>query len=49
MQSVRAEAQAATIDTTHISADQITRLFAELMSQPPAVIEVMGKYIKAGE
>ena len=45
----RAEAQAATIETEHIGAEQVTRLFAELLNQPPAVLEVMGKYIKAGE
>ncbi len=45
----RAEAQAATIETEHIPAAQVIRLFDELMSQPPSVIEVMGRYIKAGE
>ena len=45
----QAEAKAATIETEHITAAEVTRLFAELMSQPAAVLEVMGKYIKAGE
>lgn len=45
----RAEAQAATIETEHIAASEVTRLFAELLNQPPAVLDVMGKYIKAGE
>lgn len=45
----QAEAKATTIEAEHIPAERVIKLFDELMSQPPAVLEAMSKYIKAGD
>ena len=45
----QAEASAATIEMEHIPAVDVIDNFQALMSQPPAVLEAMGKYIKVGE
>ncbi len=45
----QAETKGATIETEHIPAATVVKLFDELMNQPPAVLEVMSKYIKAGD
>ncbi|MPZ40810.1 MAG: hypothetical protein GEU95_22715 [Rhizobiales bacterium] len=43
------EAKKAKIHMEHISADVVTKSFAELLDQPPAVLEAMHKYLKPGE
>ena len=40
-----AEAKKAQIDINYISAEDVTRSFNEMMSQPPQVIEAMKKYL----
>jgi tripartite-type tricarboxylate transporter receptor subunit TctC len=44
-----AEAQKAKINIEAISADFVTKSFAELLNQPPKVLEAMNKYLKVGE
>ena len=44
-----AEMTAAQIDTYHIGADEVAQRFNAMISQPPEVVDAMGKYIKAGE
>jgi tripartite-type tricarboxylate transporter receptor subunit TctC len=39
----------AQIDTDHITADEVAQRFDAMISQPPNVVDAMGKYIKAGE
>jgi len=43
-----AEAKTAKIDMGLIPADQVTKLFKEMMSQPPQVLQAMDKYLKVG-
>jgi tripartite-type tricarboxylate transporter receptor subunit TctC len=43
-----ADAKKAKIDMAHISADQVGKLFGDLMEQPPEVLEAMNKYLKIG-
>jgi len=43
----RAEAKKAKIPMKHISAEQISKDFANLLNQTPEVLKEMGKYIKA--
>ncbi|MEQ1717947.1 MAG: tripartite tricarboxylate transporter substrate-binding protein [Hyphomicrobium sp.] len=44
-----ADATKAKIDMVYIAPDVVAKGFAEVLSQPPAVIEAMGKYMKPGE
>jgi tripartite-type tricarboxylate transporter receptor subunit TctC len=44
-----AEAEKAKINMEYISADEVTKMFAELLNQPPRVLEAMNKYLKVGE
>ena len=44
-----AEAKKAQIDINYISAQEVTKDFNEMMSQPPAVIETMKKYLVPAE
>ncbi|MGH6768155.1 MAG: Bug family tripartite tricarboxylate transporter substrate binding protein [Xanthobacteraceae bacterium] len=44
----QAESKKAKIHMQHISADDVTRMFKELMNQPPSVLEAMRKYLKVG-
>jgi tripartite-type tricarboxylate transporter receptor subunit TctC len=43
-----AEMKTAQIEIKHISADAVTQGFNTMISQPPQVLEAMGKYLKAG-
>ncbi|MBX9775132.1 MAG: hypothetical protein K2Y71_12045 [Xanthobacteraceae bacterium] len=43
------EAKKAKIHTEFISADAVTKMFGELLNQPPPVLEAMNKYLKVGE
>jgi tripartite-type tricarboxylate transporter receptor subunit TctC len=43
------EAKKAKIHTEYISADAVTKMFGELLNQPPQVLEAMNKYLKVGE
>jgi tripartite-type tricarboxylate transporter receptor subunit TctC len=43
------ESKKAKIHMEHISADQVTKWFGELLNQPPQVLEAMNKYLKVGE
>jgi tripartite-type tricarboxylate transporter receptor subunit TctC len=43
------ESKKARIHMEHISADQVTKWFGELLNQPPQVLEAMNKYLKVGE
>jgi tripartite-type tricarboxylate transporter receptor subunit TctC len=43
------EAKKAKINIEAISADTVTKSFAELLNQPPEVLEAMHKYLKPGE
>jgi hypothetical protein len=43
-----AEVKNAQIDVGHISAEDVTKAFNAMVSQPPQVLDVMGKYLKAG-
>ena len=43
-----AEMKTAQIEINHIPADEVTRLFNAMINQPPAVLDAMGKYLKAG-
>lgn len=45
---LKAEADKAKIHMEHISAEEVTKLFAELLNQPPKVLEAMNKYLKIG-
>jgi tripartite-type tricarboxylate transporter receptor subunit TctC len=47
--ALQAEAQKAKIEMTHISADDVTKWFGDLLNQPPQVVEAMNKYLKIGE
>jgi tripartite-type tricarboxylate transporter receptor subunit TctC len=44
-----AEAKTAKIDVNFISAQEVTKSFHEMMSQPPQVVEAMKKYLQPGE
>jgi tripartite-type tricarboxylate transporter receptor subunit TctC len=44
-----AEAKKAKIDMNFISAQDVTKSFNEMMSQPPQVVEAMKKYLQPGE
>src|SRR5437763_2550596 len=44
-----ADMTTAQIDTYHIGADEVAQRFNAMINQPPAVVDAMGKYIKAGE
>ncbi len=44
-----AEAQKAKIHMEYISAETVTKSFADLLNQPPQVLEAMNKYLKVGE
>jgi tripartite-type tricarboxylate transporter receptor subunit TctC len=44
----QAEAKKAKIHMQHISADDVTKMFKELMNQPPPVLDAMRKYLKVG-
>jgi tripartite-type tricarboxylate transporter receptor subunit TctC len=46
---LQAEAKNAKIDMTYISSQEVTKGFVEMMNQPPAVLEAMGKYLQPGE
>ena len=43
-----AEMKNAQIDIGHICADEVTKAFNTMINQPPQVLDVMGKYLKAG-
>jgi tripartite-type tricarboxylate transporter receptor subunit TctC len=43
-----AEVKNAQIDIGHISAEDVTKAFNAMINQPPQVLEVMHKYLKAG-
>jgi tripartite-type tricarboxylate transporter receptor subunit TctC len=43
-----AEGRTAKIDMELISAEQVTKLFQEMMNQPPQVLQAMDKYLKVG-
>lgn len=45
---LQADANKARVPMQYISAEEVTRNFAELMNQPPAILEAMGKYLKVG-
>ena len=47
--ALQADAKKAKIEMDHISAETVTKLFAELLNQPPPVLEAMNKYLKVGE
>ena len=38
----------AQIDIGHIAAEEVTKAFNTMINQPPQVLDVMGKYLKAG-
>ena len=44
-----ADMTTAQIDTYHIGADEVVQRFNAMINQPPGVVDLMGKYIKAGE
>lgn len=44
-----AEAEKAKIHMEYISADEVTKMFGELLNQPPKVLEAMNRYLKVGE
>jgi tripartite-type tricarboxylate transporter receptor subunit TctC len=46
---LQAEAKKAKIEMDHISAEAVTKMFGELLNQPPNVLEAMNKYLKVGE
>jgi hypothetical protein len=46
---LRAEATKAQIDVNFISAQDVTKSFNEMMSQPPQVIEAMKRYLQPAE
>jgi tripartite-type tricarboxylate transporter receptor subunit TctC len=46
---LQAEAKKAQIDVSYISAQDVTKSFKEMMSQPPQVIEAMKKYLQPAE
>ena len=45
----QAEAKNAKIDMQHISAEQVSKAFDEMMNQPPQVLEAMSKYLQPAE
>jgi tripartite-type tricarboxylate transporter receptor subunit TctC len=47
--ALQEEAKKAKIQMEHISADTVTKMFGELLNQPPQVLEAMNKYLKVGE
>jgi tripartite-type tricarboxylate transporter receptor subunit TctC len=44
-----ADAAKAKIDMSYVTPDVVLKGFEEIMSQPPAVVEAMGKYLKPGD
>jgi tripartite-type tricarboxylate transporter receptor subunit TctC len=44
----KSDAERAQLHVEHISADEVAKRFNELMNQPPAVLDAMGKYLKPG-
>jgi tripartite-type tricarboxylate transporter receptor subunit TctC len=46
---LQAEAKKAKIQMEHISAENVTQWFGDLLNQPPNVLEAMHKYLKVGE
>jgi hypothetical protein len=46
---LQTEAKKAQIDVNFISAQDVTKSFSEMMSQPPQVIEAMKKYLQPSE
>jgi tripartite-type tricarboxylate transporter receptor subunit TctC len=44
----RSDAERAKLDVQHITAEEVAKGFDELMNQPPAVLDAMGKYLKPG-
>jgi tripartite-type tricarboxylate transporter receptor subunit TctC len=47
--ALQEEAKKAKIEMAHISAEAVTKMFGELLNQPPQVLEAMNKYLKVGE
>jgi hypothetical protein len=47
--ALQSDAQKAKIEMAHISADDVTKWFGDLLNQPPQVLEAMNKYLKVGE
>jgi tripartite-type tricarboxylate transporter receptor subunit TctC len=47
--ALQEEAKKAKIHMEHISADEVTKMFGELLNQPPPVLEAMNRYLKVGE
>ncbi len=47
--ALQADAQKAKIEMAHISAENVTKWFGDLLNQPPQVLEAMNKYLKVGE
>ena len=45
----QAEAKTAKIDMEHITSQQVTKAFDEMMNQPPQVLEAMAKYLQPAE
>ena len=43
------EAKKAKIHMEHISAENVTKWFGDLLNQPPQVLDAMNKYLKVGE
>ena len=43
-----AEMKTAQIEINHIPAQEVTKAFNAMVNQPPQVLDVMGKYLKAG-
>ena len=43
------ESKKAKINMEHISAENVTKWFGDLLNQPPHVLEAMNKYLKVGE
>ena len=43
-----AETKNAQIEVGHIGADEVTKAFNAMVDQPPQVLDVMHKYLKAG-
>lgn len=44
----RSDAERAKLHVEHISAEDVIKRFDDLMNQPPAVLDAMGKYLKPG-
>jgi len=43
-----AETKTAQIDVGHMTAEDVTKAFDTMINQPPQVLDVMHKYLKAG-